>query len=61
MIMRCKMVKGKEWAQRRINCADKIDEAIACLSKRNKDERKMIKDLDDIRRGIDNTIVYYLK
>ena len=55
------MVKGKEWAQRRINCANKIDEAIACLSKRNKDEKRMIKDLDDIRRRIDETIVYFLK
>jgi len=49
------------FAQRRHNAEDFIDMAIQCLSKKDKQEKQMIKDLENIKQRIDNTIIYYIK
>jgi hypothetical protein len=51
----------KKFAERRYKAEEYIDLAIKSLSIKDKEEKKMIKELKDIKQRIDNTIVYFIK
>lgn len=50
----------KQFAERRHKAEEYIEQAIKCLNAKDKQEKQMINDLKDIKRRIDDTIIYYI-